>query len=150
MIVEAQVTIRGSKAVIRDTLTNIEQADAIIRGIEKVEVLERPASTLVGLRWRETRMLFGKPATIEKWITHATESEVVTHAEDGGFVFVTTHRLAETGSGVTLTGCHETKPLGFVATMKAMPMFLFKGAIRKAILEDLNDIKSAVEREAER
>jgi hypothetical protein len=30
----------------------------------------------------------------------------------------------------------------------AMPMFLFKGVIRNAILKDLKDITSAVEREA--
>jgi hypothetical protein len=32
------------------------------------------------------------------------------------------------------------------ARLKSLPMGLFKGVIRKAILQDLNDIKSAVER----
>ena len=60
MIVEAQVTINGSKAAIWAAITNIENAAEIISGIEKIEVLEKPANGLVGLRWRETRMLFGK------------------------------------------------------------------------------------------
>ena len=67
MIVEAQVTINGSKAAIWAAITNIENASETISGIEKIEVLEKPANGLVGLRWRETRMLFGKPATAEKW-----------------------------------------------------------------------------------
>jgi hypothetical protein len=146
MIVEGQVTIRGSKAAVLATITNIENAEAIIRGIEKIEVVERPASALVGLKWRETRILFGKPATVEKWITDATENAFTTRAEDGGFVFLTTNRIAESDGGVTLTSSHETRPQGFVARLKAMPMFLFEGVIRKAILQDLNDIKSAVER----
>src|SRR5438046_817417 len=66
MIVEAQVTINGSKAAIWAAITNIENASETISGIEKIEVVEKPANGLVGLRWRETRMLFGKPATVEK------------------------------------------------------------------------------------
>src|SRR5262249_24849222 len=146
MIVEAEVTISGSKAAVWATITNIEKAEAIISVIEKIEVLERPASALVGLKWRETRVLFGKPATVEKWITDATERGFMTRAEDAGFVFLTTNRSAESDGGVTLTSSHETRPQGFIAGLKAMPMFLFKGVIRKAILQDLNDIKSAVER----
>jgi hypothetical protein len=146
MTVEASVDICGSKTEVWKAITDIEKLEGIVRGIEKIEVVERPATTLVGLRWRETRILFGKPATVEKRITDATENEFSTVAEDGGFVFVTTHRVAESNGVVTLTSSHETKPQGFVATLKAMPLFLFKGAIRKAVLEDLNDIKSAVER----
>ena len=66
MLVEAQVTINGSKAAIWAAIADIESAPKFISGIQKIEVVEKPASGLVGLRWRETRMLFGKPATVEK------------------------------------------------------------------------------------
>ena len=66
MIVEAQVTVSGSKAAIWAAITNNANASEISSGIENSEVLEKPANGLVGLRWRETRMLFGKPATVEK------------------------------------------------------------------------------------
>ena len=147
MIVEAQVTINGSKAAIWAAITNIENASETISGILKTEVLEKPANRLVGLRWRETRMLFGKPATAEKWITDAAENEFYkTRAEDGGFVFLTTKRISESSGGMTLTECHESKPQGIVARLMSIPMVLFfKGVIKKALLQDLNDIKSAVE-----
>ena len=91
MLVEAQETINGSKAAIWAVITNIGNSSEIISGIEKIEVLEKPANGLVGLKWRETRILFGKSATVEKWITDAVENEFYkTRAEDGGFVFVTT------------------------------------------------------------
>ena len=148
MIVEAQVTINGSRAAIWAAITNIENASEIISGILNIEVLEKPANGLVGLRWRETRMLFGKPATAEKWITDAGENEFYrTRAADGGFVFLTTNRISDSGRGITLTSAHETKPQGIVAKLKSTPMFLFKGVIKKALLQDLNDIKSAVEQE---
>ena len=147
MIVEAQVTVNGSKAAIWAAITNIENASAIISGIKNIEVVKKPANGLVGLRWRETRILFGKPATVEKWITDAAENEFyTTRAEDSGFVFLTTTRLSESSGGMTLTSSHETKPQGIVARLKSAPMFLFKGVIKKAILQDLNDIKTAVEK----
>ena len=148
MIVEAKVIINGSKAAIWAAITNIENASETISGIENIEVLEKPANGLVGLKWRETRMLFGKPAAVEKWITDAAENEFYqTRAEDGGFVFLATVRISEGGGGVTLTSCHESKPQGIVARIKSMPMFLFKGVAKKALLQDLSDIKSAVEKE---
>ena len=147
MIVEAQVTINGSKAAVWAAIANIENASETISGIHKIEVLEKPASGLVGLKWRETRTLFGKPATVEKWITDAAENEFYkTKAESDGFVFLTTKRIAENSGGVTLSESHESKPQGIVAKLQSIPMgLLFKGVAKKAILQDLNDIKSAVE-----
>jgi hypothetical protein len=131
MIVEAQVTIDGSKAATWAAITNIENAAEIISGIENIEVLEKPANGLVGLRWRETRMLFGKPATAEKWITDAAENEFyTTRAEDRGLVFLTTFRISESSGGITLTSSHDSKPQGIVARLRT-PTFtsnpLFSG-----------------------
>jgi hypothetical protein len=90
----------------------------------------------------------GKPATAEKWITAAVENEFyATRAEDGGFVFLTTKRISEGSGGVTLSECHESEPRGLAAKLMSIPMGLFfKGVIRKVVLQDLNDIKAAVER----
>src|SRR5262245_59702826 len=126
MIVEVQAPINGTKAAVWAAITNIEHASQIISGIMKIEVLENPASGLVGLKWRETRMLFGKPTGVDKWITDAVENEYYkTKAEDSGFVFVTTMRIAESSGGVTLTSSHETQPQGLVSRIKSLPMFLF-------------------------
>ena len=148
MLVEAQVTINGSKAAVWTAITDIENAAKIISGVEKIEIVEKPASGLVGLRWRETRMLFGKPATVEKWITEAADNEFYeTRAEDGGFVFITTMRTSESGSGTVLISSHDSKPRRLGARLMSIPMQLFfKGVVRKAVVQDLSDIKSAVER----
>ena len=148
MLVEVQVTINGSKAAIWAAITNIENASETISGIENIEVLEKPANGLVGLRWRETRMLFGKPATAEKWITDAAENEFYkTRAESHGFVFLSTMSISESSGGVTLTSSHDSQPQSVVARLQSIPMgILFKGVAKKALLQDLNDIKSAVER----
>jgi hypothetical protein len=149
MIVDAQVTINGSKAAIWAATTNIENALDIISGIENSEILEKPANGLVGLLWRETRMLFGKPATAEKWITAAAENAFyTTRAESDGFVFISTMRISDRSGGMTLTSAHDSQPQGIVARLQSIPMgLLFKGVAKKALLHDLNDSKSAVEQE---
>jgi len=146
MNVEVQVPIQGSRAAIWAAITDIENAAKSISGILKIEIVERPANGLVGLRWRETRMLFGEPATAEKWITDAAENEFYkTRAESDGFVFLSTMRISESNGVTILTSSHDSQPQGIIARIKALPMFLFAGVARKALLQDLNDIKSAVE-----
>src|SRR5207237_8956161 len=113
------------RAAVRAAITDIENAPDTVRGIEKIEVLERPATGLVGLKWRETRMLFGKPATADKWITDAIENEFYkTRAEDNGFVFLSTMSISESSGGITLTSSHESKPQGIVARLMSIPMVL--------------------------
>ncbi len=146
MIVEASVTINGSKAAVWAVMTDIANAAQILSGVEKIEIVEKPATGLVGLKWKETRMLFGKEATVEKWITQVTENaNYTTRAEDGGFVFITTNGIGGSDGNVVLIGLHVTIAHGFAARLKSLPMVFFKGMIKKAILQDLNDIKKAVE-----
>lgn len=147
MIVEAQIHINASKTAVWNAMTDIENSANFMGGIEKIEIVERPSTGLVGLKWKETRIYFGKPATVEKKITEAVENDLYkTRAEDSGFVFLTTMRISESSGGVTLTSSHETQPQGFVAKLKSAPMVFFKGVIKKALMQDLDDIKTAAER----
>ena len=148
MIFDAQVVINGPKEAIWALLTDIENAANTIHGIQSVDVLERPAQGLVGLRWRETRMLFGKPASVVKWITDAVDCEsYTTRAESDGLVHVSTTTIAEGSNGTILTSTHESLPQGTLARLMSIPMgFLFRGVAARALLQDLNDIKAAIER----
>ena len=148
MLVEVQVTIQGSRAAIWAAISDIEHAASIIRGIEAIEIVEKPASGLVGLRWRETRILFGKPATVEKSITDAADNEFYkTRAESDGFVFLSTNRISDVDGGCALTSAHDSQPQNIKTRLMSIPMsLLFKGVVKKALLQDLNDIKAAVEK----
>ena len=148
MVVDAEVTIKASKAAVWAVITDIENSAKNVSGIQGIEIVERPARGLVGLRWRETRMLFGKPATVEKRITEAVENDYyVTRAESDGYEFITTKKVALGNGGVTYSESHASNPQTFMGKMLSAPMgLLFKGVARKAILQDLNDIRSATER----
>lgn len=147
MILEEQVTINGSKEAIWAVIADIENAPAIVSTNEKVEILERSENGLVGLKWRETRTLFGKTATEVMWITDAAENEFYkTRAESHGFIYISTTSISEQDGSNSLTMTHESRPQGFAAKLLSIPMgFVFKGVFKKAILQDLNDIKAAVE-----
>ena len=147
MIVQVQVTIHAPKAAIWAAITDIEHAADLISGIQKIAVVERPTSGLVGLRWQKTRDFFGKPATVEKCITEAVEGESYsTRAEQDGTVYLCTKRLQEGPDGIIFSESHVTQPRGaFSKIMLKLMGFLFKGMARKALMQDLNDIKSAVE-----
>lgn len=148
MLVEAQIAIRSSKAALWAAITDVARAASIVRGIEAIELVETPARGLTGLRWKETRILFDKPATVEKWITGAVEGEsYTTQAETDGFVFLTTLRIVGQEPQLSLTSTHESLPQTFGAKLSAVPMRLFfRGAIRRHILADLDDYRASVER----
>ena len=117
---------------------------AAIYSLDTFGSLVTPLSMAKG----ETRLLFDKPAIAEKWIMEAAENQFYkTRAEDNGFVFLTTMRISESGGGMTLTSSHDSQPQTFVARLMSIPMMLlFKGVVRKAVLQDLKDYKAAVER----
>ena len=122
MIVEAQITINGSKEAIWDVITDIESAAETVSGIDKVEILEEPKNGLVGLKWRETRTVFGKTATEEMWITEAVENEFYkSRAESNGFVYISTRRIIEQSGGNSLTMTHDSQPQSFMAKLMSIP-----------------------------
>lgn len=147
MIVEAEVRIAGSRAATWAAITDVAHGAEVVRGIERIAIVSAPPHGVVGLRWQETRILFEKPATVEKWITEAEEGTAyTTRAETPGFTYLTRVRIREEAGGVVLTSAHETRTEGIGPLLMSIPMRLFfKGVIRKAILQDLADYKAAVE-----
>ncbi len=147
MKIEVQTDIAGSKEDVWRVITDIDGCADTIRGIEKIEILERPDSGLVGLKWRETRKMFGKIATEIMWITDVKEHEYYqTRAESHGSVYVSTLSIAERDSGVTLTMRFGATPQTLASKiMSATLGRMFKGATVKAVREDLHDVKVAVE-----
>ncbi len=148
MQVSVQVSIDGSREAIWKTITDFENCADWISAIEKMEILEKPDSGLVGLKWRETRTMFGKTATEEMWITSAVENESYdVRAESHGTVYESTLGISDGEDGrQVLTMVFGAEPQGMVAKlMSALMGWMFKGATVKALQGDLDDIKAHVE-----
>lgn len=146
MKVETEININATKKEVWNVITDIRNFSQTIKGVERIEIINEPVNRIVGLKWSETRMYFGKLSAIDKWITDAVENEFYkTKAEMDGFIFLTTLTISENGNNINLSSSHETISQGVVAKIKSLPMIFFKGMLKKAILKDLSDIKLAVE-----
>lgn len=143
----AGIEIAAPPEAVWRIVSDFENASKTVRAIEKVEVMERPASGLVGFKWRETRTMFGKQATEVMWVTAASEpSHYDTRAESHGAIYTTRVALAPRGDGTRLTMEFEGRPVTFGARLAwGLMGFMFKGATRKALAKDLEDIKAKVE-----
>ncbi len=147
MKVQANVCINGTKEQVWGAITNIEDSVNTIKAIEEIEILEKPESGIIGLKWRETRTMFGQSATEVMWITDAEENEFYqTRAESHGAVYVSRFHIDEKGDETCLTMQFDGEPQGTIAKIMAFVTgFIFKNATQKAMQEDLEDIKAFVE-----
>jgi hypothetical protein len=144
---EARVIIASPREAVWERITDIENCADFISGIQQVRLRTKPEAGLVGLEWTETRTLFGKTATETMWITEAVEYEYYrTRAESHGAVYTSTSSLADVEGGTELTMRFGAVPVSLGAKVMALVMGRFvMGATRKALQQDLDDIKHDLE-----
>ena len=147
MKLKAEIIINGTKEQVWRVITDIEGSVETIRAIEKIEVLERPELGVLGLKWEETRTMFGRSATEVMWITEEKANEYYeTRAENHGAIYVSRFQLEEIGDQTKLTMEFEGEAQSTAAKiMSFLTGFMFKGATEKALQADLKDIKDSVE-----
>ena len=68
MIVTAGIEIMDSKENVWKAITDIENSGGMISSILDIHILHKPPDDLVGLKWEETRKMFGKEAMETMWI----------------------------------------------------------------------------------
>lgn len=147
MAITVSEKINAPRERVWDLITDSDVWVDNISGIKSVEVLEKPASGVVGLKWREKRELFGKEATETMWVTAAeTGHWYETNALNHGMAYTTRLSVAELGDGTTLTMTFDAKPTTLTARLMMPISMMFNGAVRKALQQDLSDIKLAAEK----
>lgn len=147
MHVEVKVPVKATRHDVWKKVTDIENAAETISGIEKVEILNKPSEGIVGLKWMETRTLFGKTATETMWITDAAEDNYyLTEAQSHGAIYRSKIQVSDQDGTTYLSMDFDAEPQSLGGKMLSVIMgFMFRGATKKALLQDLNDVKSAVE-----
>lgn len=144
--VSVSVAIAASQAAVWECITDIERAHERIPAIKRIEILS-PQRHGLGLRWRETRVMFGKEATEEMEITQwRPPHEYVTSAQSHGSDYRCTLRVEPAGAVSTLSFHFTATPLTLMAKVMGTLMGpLMRGAISRALQGDLNAIKAACE-----
>tara|TARA_R110002096_G_scaffold182102_2_gene359892 strand:- start:42 stop:491 length:450 start_codon:yes stop_codon:yes gene_type:complete len=141
------IEIKALKEKVWKVITDIENSVNTISGIEKIEILNKPKDTVVGLKWEETRTIFGKSATETMWITEATENDYYkTRAESNGAIYQTILKLSEKENTTFLTMEFNSEAI----TIKGKIMAFIFGrmlnkTMKKLIKKDLINIKTTVE-----
>jgi carbon monoxide dehydrogenase subunit G len=148
MNLKAEIIINGTKEQIWQVITDIEGSIDRISAIEKIDILDKPESGMLGLKWEETRTMFGKSATEIMWITDVVENEYYeTRAESHGAIYKSRLHIEESGDQSKLTMEFDGEAQSAIAKiMSFLTGFMFKSATEKALQEDLKDIKAYVEK----
>jgi len=147
MRITVEQSINADRARIWQSLTNVGESPRVMPSIQKVEVLEKPARGLVGLKWRETRAFLGKEATEVMWVTAAQEGQHYdVRAESHGAIYTTRVALSAEGPPFTVSMDFVAQPVTIGARiMWFLTGWMFARATRKALAQDLLDMKTAIE-----
>ena len=147
MNIVSSIEINSPRADVWAAITDISQWQTMIDGILDLNVIHQPTEGLIGLKWAETRQVFGKESTETMWITQAKEQEYYcTRAENCGAIYTTRISLDEVAGNTQLTMSFQGSADGMVMKcMTAIMGFFIKKSMLKLIEKDLQDIKAFVE-----
>ena len=150
MNISVDIEIESTVESVWKAVCDIENAQQMISAITALTILEEPddEGSLVGLKWKETRTVFGKAADETMWITeHEPLKYYATRAENHGVVYRSTMSVEAIGEKTLLTLTFEGSANSFFVKIISTVMgFTFKRSMTKMLDKDLQDIKQFVEK----
>lgn len=149
MNLETSIDIQASVEQVWPTITDIAHCQQVISAIIDIKVLNTPEQGLIGLKWQETRLMFGKKATETMWITEAEKPlYYCTRAESHGSVYLTKMSLDSQGTKTRLimnfSAYGQTLWVRLISRIMAP---LLKKSLLKSLHQDLVDIKTFIEQQ---
>ncbi|SFN97408.1 SRPBCC family protein [Mycetocola miduiensis] len=140
------ISINADRKRVFAVFCDLDKAAANVSAITRIEVLTGPSQLNLGTKWRETRTMFGKEATEEMWVTgYEQDVSYVAEAESRGTHYRSEYRFTPEGNGTRVDMTFEGTPLTVGARLAGILGALFAGAARKALHQDLVDLKRACE-----
>ncbi len=141
---EVQRTIAAPPDVVFAAVADVQHFSRAVDDIERVEFVSEIRAGL-GTRFRETRVMRGREATVELEITEFAPPERVRFlSEAGGVQWDSVFEVEAAGDGSTrLALVMEATPLTFAARL-LVP--LMRGMVRKAIAADMDAVKAYCEK----
>lgn len=146
MKVQESIVIPATKEQIWRIISDIRHAHQHISAIKSLVIIEQPREGLKGLKWQETRTMFGKDATEVMWITESQTNEFYkTKAQSHGCDYYSEMRIVEHEEQCELIMSFkgEAHTL-FAKFMNAIMSRFIVQQLIKTIRADLEDIKNAV------
>ena len=142
----SSVMINAPKEKVWNVLVDIDNATSNISAITNVDIVDRPSSGVVGLKWKETREMFGKPTTEEMWISAADKPNSYDVSSDShGMKYLTRFELNDADGGTEVKMIFGGEAVSLGAKIMAPLMGFMSGTLKKQLDQDLDDIKAASE-----
>ena len=146
MTITDSIFIQAPIERVFEVFTDLDKATDRISAITRIEVLEGPAKMQKGTKWRETRKMFGSDATEVMWVTELEpNSRYVVDADSHGAKYTTTYTFSPKDKGVEVNFSFASQPYTVGAKLMGITFALFAGATKKALHQDLLDLKAACE-----
>jgi hypothetical protein len=149
MNITVNTQINSPKDRVWAAITDFENCTNMISAIVDLKVIHKPEQGLIGLKWIETRRIFGKEATETMWITDCNDGEYYcTRAENCGAIYSTKIVLAQVGDKTRLTmSFSSTSDSIFVRALSSFMSLFFKKSMVRMLEKDIDDIKVFVEKQ---
>ena len=146
MKVSVTEIISAPVANVFEVMSDIPSAAERVSGIVQLEVLGDIRSGK-GVRWRETRVMFGKEATEVMEITEfSPPNHYRVEAQSHGMKYVSEWRFRDIdGARTEVSMVFTGTPLTLAAKLMTPLALLFQGATRKALHQDVLDCKRHIE-----
>ena len=140
--------IAASATTVWATITDIDGSAEVLTAVERIERLDDRASFGVGVRWRETRVMFGRESTEELEVTEVEPQRRYTvRAEASGTSYTSVLQVEPLGEHhCRLTMSFSGQPSGMLGRLLAATLGRwFRRATRDALRQDLADIAARAE-----
>lgn len=146
MKVSTSIDINAPVEKVFEVFCDLQNADKNISGIKKIEILKGSSTMEVGSRWKETRVMFGQEAVEEMEVIQLEKNaSYIVEAESHGTYYLTTFNFKENNGVTNVEMIFDGKAKSLFAKLMAPLMFFMKGSVKKALHQDLIDLKSAIE-----
>ena len=146
MNVQQSIIIPAKKEQVWRVISDIRHAQQHISAIKRLVIIEQPKEGLKGLKWQETRTIFGKDATEIMWIIESqTNLYYKTKAQNNGCDYYSEMKIVEGTEQCELVMGFTGVPQSLLAKIMGKLMSrLMTEQLNKTMQADLEDIKSAV------
>lgn len=147
MKINVSILIDSSREKIWKVITDIENLPNIITAIHSIDIIIKPDEGLVGLKWKETRKLYGIKTSEVMWIEEAQENNYYsTKASSNGTDFLSFYSLEDEAGKIRLTMELIGKPKTKLSRLLFMTSRLIKlGKLKKEMSRDLVEVKKYCE-----
>jgi uncharacterized protein YndB with AHSA1/START domain len=136
-------TIRAPVEQVFDAVAHIDRFSQVVEDIVRVEYVSQQKRG-VGTRFRETRRMNGKEATVELEVAEYVENDRVRIVADShGTVWDTLFTVAASEGGTTLTMTMDARAHKLLAKLITP---LIKGMVRQGVEKDMDAVKAFCER----